>query len=93
MTDSNDPKTGLKKGPTNYGDIEFSLFLRKAFIKGAGYTDDALSRSVVGTVTRAEQCRDFDFLQPVESTWHRSQSKHEGLRYDFASGFQPPGLH
>ncbi len=35
---------GLKKGLASYGDSEFSLFLRKAFIKGAGYTDDALSR-------------------------------------------------
>lgn len=49
MSDSNDPK-GLKKGLTNYGDIDFSLFLRKAFIKGAGYTDDALSRPVVGII-------------------------------------------
>src|SRR5579864_4166297 len=38
---------GLKKGLTNYGDEGFSLFLRKAFIKGAGYTDDALSRPIV----------------------------------------------
>lgn len=44
---SND-KQGLKKGLTNYGDTGFSLFLRKAFIKGAGYTDDALDRPVVG---------------------------------------------
>ena len=35
---------GLEKGLTSYGDRDFSLFLRKAFIKGAGYTDDALSR-------------------------------------------------
>ncbi|MGN6703831.1 MAG: dihydroxy-acid dehydratase, partial [Burkholderiaceae bacterium] len=41
---------GLKKGLTNYGDAEFSLFLRRAFIKGAGYTDDALSRPIVGIV-------------------------------------------
>lgn len=41
---------GLEKGLTNYGDIEFSLFLRKAFIKGAGYTDSALSRPIVGIV-------------------------------------------
>lgn len=47
MADKDQP-TGLKKGLTNYGDIEFSLFLRKAFIKGAGYTDDALSRKIVG---------------------------------------------
>jgi dihydroxy-acid dehydratase len=40
-------RTGLKKGLTNYGDNGFSLFLRKAFIKGAGYTDDALSRPIV----------------------------------------------
>lgn len=40
--------TGLKKGLTNYGDSGFSLFLRKAFIKGAGYTDDALDRPVIG---------------------------------------------
>jgi dihydroxy-acid dehydratase len=39
---------GLKKGLTSYGDSGFSLFLRKAFIKGAGYTDDALDRPIVG---------------------------------------------
>lgn len=44
---SDGPK-GLKKGLTNYGDRGFSLFLRKAFIKGAGYTDDALDRPVIG---------------------------------------------
>ena len=41
---------GMQKGLTNYGDAEFSLFLRKAFIKGAGYTDDALSRRIVGII-------------------------------------------
>lgn len=39
---------GLEKGLTSYGDRGFSLFLRKAFIKGAGYSDDALTRPVVG---------------------------------------------
>lgn len=39
---------GLEKGLTSYGDRGFSLFLRKAFIKGAGFTDDALTRPVVG---------------------------------------------
>jgi len=43
-----DKDKGLEKGLTSYGDSGFSLFLRKAFIKGAGYTDDALSRPVVG---------------------------------------------
>ena len=47
MTES-DPPGGLSKGLTNYGDAGFSLFLRKAFIKGAGYSDSALERPVVG---------------------------------------------
>ena len=42
------PPSGFKKGLTQYGDSGFSLFLRKAFIKGAGYTDDALERPVIG---------------------------------------------
>jgi len=41
---------GLRKGLTNYGDKGFSLFLRRAFIKGAGFSDDALDRPVVGVV-------------------------------------------
>jgi dihydroxy-acid dehydratase len=40
--------TGMRKGLTSYGDAGFSLFLRKAFIKGAGYTDSALDRPVIG---------------------------------------------
>ncbi len=39
---------GMSKGLVNYGDAGFSLFLRKAFIKGAGYTDTALDRPVIG---------------------------------------------
>jgi len=37
----------MSKGLTNYGDAGFSLFLRKAFIKGAGYTDSALDKPVI----------------------------------------------
>ena len=48
MADEKKEDRGLEKGLTSYGDRGFSLFLRKAFIKGAGYTDDALSRPVVG---------------------------------------------
>src|ERR1700686_4705090 len=39
---------GLRKGLTSYGDAGFSLFLRRAFIKGMGYSDDALERPIVG---------------------------------------------
>lgn len=47
------PASGLSKGLTSYGDAGFSLFLRKAFIKGAGLTDDALARPVVGIANTA----------------------------------------
>lgn len=39
---------GLRRRLTSYGDQEFSLFLRKAFIKAMGYSDDALDRPIVG---------------------------------------------
>ena len=39
---------GMRKGLTSYGDQEFSLFLRKVFIKAMGYSDDALDRPIVG---------------------------------------------
>ncbi|MCW3476211.1 IlvD/Edd family dehydratase [Limobrevibacterium gyesilva] len=40
--------TGLRKGLTSYGDAGFSLFLRRAFIKAMGFSDDALDRPIVG---------------------------------------------
>ncbi|TWS97343.1 IlvD/Edd family dehydratase [Reyranella sp. CPCC 100927] len=40
--------TGMRKGLASYGDPGFSLFLRKAFIKAMGYSDDALDRPIVG---------------------------------------------
>jgi dihydroxy-acid dehydratase len=42
--------TGMRKGLTSYGDDGFSLFLRRAFIKAMGYSDDALARPIVGIV-------------------------------------------
>src|SRR6201985_2002242 len=39
---------GLRKGLTSYGDAGFSLFLRKAFIKAMGESDDALNRPIAG---------------------------------------------
>ncbi len=44
---------GMRKGLTSYGDPEFSLFLRKAFIKAMGYSDEALSRPIVGIANTA----------------------------------------
>jgi dihydroxy-acid dehydratase len=43
-----DNRQGMRKGLTSYGDEAFSLWLRKAFIKAMGYTDDALDRPIIG---------------------------------------------
>jgi len=48
MAKAKSQKTGMRKGLTAYGDEGFSLFLRKAFIKAMGYTDDALDRPIIG---------------------------------------------
>ncbi|KAK9452692.1 dihydroxy-acid/6-phosphogluconate dehydratase [Dipodascopsis uninucleata] len=41
---------GLRHSLTSYGDPHFSLFLRKVFIKALGYSDDALSRPIIGII-------------------------------------------
>jgi len=43
-----DTAKGMRRGLTAYGDADFSLFLRTAFIKAMGYSDDALSRPIIG---------------------------------------------
>ncbi|PPJ57349.1 hypothetical protein CBER1_01413 [Cercospora berteroae] len=45
-----DTSSGLRSGLTSYGDTHFSLFLRKVFIKAAGYGEDALSRPIIGII-------------------------------------------
>jgi len=47
-----DPR-GMRRNLATYGDAGFSVFLRKAFIKALGYTDDALDRPIVGIVDTA----------------------------------------
>ncbi|KAK3377378.1 dihydroxy-acid/6-phosphogluconate dehydratase [Lasiosphaeria ovina] len=41
---------GLRQNLTAYGDAHFSLFMRKLFIKALGYSEDALSRPIIGIV-------------------------------------------
>ena len=42
---------GLSRGLTNYGDREFSLYLRRAFAKSMGFSDAMLERPIVGIAT------------------------------------------
>ena len=44
---------GLRSRLSQYGDEAFALFLRRGFLKSAGYTDEALDRPVVGILSTA----------------------------------------
>jgi len=46
-------KKGLRSRLAQYGDEAFALFLRRGFLKGAGFTDDALDRPIVGVLSTA----------------------------------------
>ena len=46
-------KHGLARGLTNYGDADFSLYLRRSFAKSMGYSADLLGRPVVGIAQSA----------------------------------------
>jgi dihydroxy-acid dehydratase len=45
--------TGLKHGLTNYGDRDFSLYLRRSFARSMGYSREMLERPVVGIANTA----------------------------------------
>ena len=42
------PPTGIAHGLTNYGDRDFSLYLRRSFAQSMGYSRELLERPVVG---------------------------------------------
>src|SRR5688500_12164168 len=44
---------GLARGLTNYGDADFSLYLRRSFAKSMGYSKEMLARPVVGVAQSA----------------------------------------
>lgn len=44
------PPRGLRSRLSRYGDEEFALFLRRGFLKSAGFTDEALDRPIVGVL-------------------------------------------
>ncbi|MBI3967876.1 MAG: dihydroxy-acid dehydratase [Chloroflexi bacterium] len=49
MADGNGREpVGIQRGLTNYGDPGFSVFIRRAFCKGLGLSDEDLDRPIVG---------------------------------------------
>lgn len=45
---SDEKKHGIARGLTNYGDFDFSIYLRKSFAKSMGYSDEMLDKPIVG---------------------------------------------
>jgi len=43
-----DKPVGIANGLTNYGDRDFSLYLRRSFAQSMGYSLDMLKKPVVG---------------------------------------------
>jgi dihydroxy-acid dehydratase len=43
-----DAVLGLRRGLTNYGDADFSIYLRRSFAKSMGFSAEMLARPVVG---------------------------------------------
>src|SRR5262244_513657 len=48
-----DAARGLARGLTNYGDADFSLYLRRSFATSMGYSREMLARPVVGIAQSA----------------------------------------
>ena len=43
-----DRPTGIANGLTNYGDRDFSLYLRRSFAQSMGYSREMLKKPVIG---------------------------------------------
>jgi dihydroxy-acid dehydratase len=56
--------TGLARGLTNYGDADFSLYLRRAYAKSMGYTDANLRQPIVGIINTGSSFNSCHRLVP-----------------------------
>ncbi|MDP6708381.1 MAG: dihydroxy-acid dehydratase [Alphaproteobacteria bacterium] len=55
MSNDDDHPKGFRRGLTNYGDPDFSIYLRRSFASSMGYSKEMLARPVVGIVdTRSD---------------------------------------
>jgi dihydroxy-acid dehydratase len=56
--------TGLYRGLTNYGDADFSRFLRRSFLHASGRSPESLERPVIGIATSASDFNPCHRAQP-----------------------------
>src|SRR5215470_14846214 len=64
-----DGARGLARGLTNYGDADFSLYLRRSFATSMGYSREMLARPVVGIAQSASGFNNCHrhFPQPMDA--------------------------
>jgi dihydroxy-acid dehydratase len=48
-----DPKQGFARGLTDYGDADFSLYLRRSFVNSMGFSKELMERPVIGIAQSA----------------------------------------
>src|ERR1700677_5129888 len=53
MTEKKKDDRGFRRGLTNYGDRDFSLYLRRSFASSMGYSREMLDRPIVGIASSA----------------------------------------
>ena len=81
---ANNDKRGIRRNLTNYGDPEFSAYLRRSFARSMGYSKDLLSRPIVGIAQSASGFNNCHRYVPelVEAV-KRGVLKSGGLPIDF----------
>ena len=81
---ANNDKRGIRRNLTNYGDPEFSAYLRRSFARSMGYSKDMLSRPIVGIAQSASGFNNCHRYVPelVEAV-KRGVLKSGGLPIDF----------
>ena len=84
MTDDTPAPKGLGRGLTNYGDNEFSLYLRRSMASSMGYSREMLAKPVVGICSSGSGYNNCHRLMPelVEAT-KRGVLAAGGLPIDF----------
>lgn len=77
-------KRGMRRNLTNYGDPEFSAYLRRSFARSMGYSKDMLERPIVGIAQSASGFNNCHRYVPelVEAV-KRGVLKSGGLPIDF----------
>ena len=77
-------QNGLDKGLTNYGDPEFSRYLRRSFAKSMGYSGEMLERPIIGIATSASGFNNCHRLTPeLVDAVKRGVLASGGLPFDF----------